>query len=124
MFILVAFSVGFLSFFGAGQGGDATELQAELSRAKKELVKAEKRVHILEEKLARTHIRTIKKSVAQSKEQASLVAQVTHESVYALFHNERTLLAEIIQKVPGCSEEAQTVLDEILTFITALSDQL
>ena len=125
MTILMALTFGFLSFFSGGQSSISAELQVELTKAKKELVKAEKRVHLLEEKLARSQIREIEKALhASRREEASLVEQVTCDSVYALFHDERTLLAEIIQKVPSCSEEAQKVLDEILTLITALSDQI
>lgn len=101
-----------------------TELKHDLSKAEKELSVAQKRVMKLEEAIALHEIRRIENEIGKiaAEEMAELLR--TRKQRLAFFSNQRETLATIIHKYPECAFQAQAVLDEILTLITHISDEI
>lgn len=124
MHSLFALFLSFLSFFGVTHDNDSCELQSELKKANKELAQVETKIHQLQERLAIQQIKVIQKEFDKSKEKLRSSDFASEEKTHSLFHEERLLLAEIIEKVPSCAHDAQHVLDQILSLITLLSDNL
>jgi hypothetical protein len=124
MYNIFALLLSFLSFFGSTHDHATDELQGELKRANKELKQVESRVRHLQEKLAAQQIKFIQREIELFKGQIDALDLASEEKTLSLFHEERALLAEIIQKVPMHALEAQHVLDQILSLITLLSDKI
>ncbi|MCC5831847.1 MAG: hypothetical protein JJU12_02245 [Chlamydiales bacterium] len=100
------------------------ELKRELASAQKELVQAQDRVSQLEEAVAQKEIQRIRDQVAKLEEGQLAAILHSREQRLSFFHDQRETLSTIIRSYPTCALQAQAVLDQILTMITHLSDDI
>lgn len=91
-------------------------LETRLVEAKKRKIELEKKVSQLETALAKSEIARIQKQIVLFD-----LTQTSFEKNNQ-FAAEREKLVAIIQNNPFCAEEAQKVLDQILSLITQLSN--
>lgn len=103
---------------------DVTNLKRDLSKAQRELEVARTRVQKLEEAIAQQEIKRIGKEIEKIETNDATTLLHSQEQRLAFFSDQRQTLSDIIQNYPGCALQAQAVLDQILTFITHISDEI
>lgn len=100
------------------------ELKRELAIAQKEWAQAQARVAQLEEAIAQKEIQRIQEQIAKLEEGQLAALLHSRDQRLAFFYDQRETLSAIIRNHPMCALQAQAVLDQILTLITNLSDDL
>lgn len=100
------------------------EMKRELATAYNKLAKQKTYIDQLEEAIARHEIELIQKEVQTLDRQATIKQFLSDEQWLAFFYQQRETLSQIIRDNRACRKEAQAVLDQILTLITQLSDQV
>lgn len=100
------------------------ELKRELTLAQRELSQAQARVSQLEEAIAQKEIQRIQDQISKLEEGQLAALLHSREQRLAFFSDQRETLSAIIRKHPICAIQAQAVLDQILTLITHISDEI
>jgi len=101
-----------------------TELKRELNHAQIELSNAQSRVMKLEEAIAQKEIKRIEEQIGKIGEGEMIALLHSREQRLAFFSDQRETLSTIIHNHPVCAIRAQDVLDQILTLITHISDEV
>lgn len=105
-----------------GTSQSLNHLKRELDEANKEVQRHTERVRQLEEAIARKEISRIQQEVNEVKKSDPGKLFLSTKESLAFFYQQREILGRIIRKYPTCRNEAQEVLDQILTLITEISD--
>lgn len=98
------------------------EMKRELAIAYNKLAKQKSYIDQLEEAIARHEIELIQKEIGTVDRKSTQL--LSDEQWLAFFYQQRETLSQIIRDNRACRKEAQAVLDQILTLITQLSDQV
>lgn len=117
----LAFIVGLTSF---GCKGSLSSLKRDLKRAQKELHETQARIKQLQEAIAFQEIERIKGEIEKIEPKQLAQTLLTHEQCMNFFSEQREKLVTIIHCHPGCAARAQELLDQILTLITQISDEV
>ena len=112
----------FVAACNRGQYQNLSELRNELDTAKERLTSAHAHVINLEEEIAKREIAKIRMEVEQIQGEEPQQTSLTREERLAFFTEQREILAQIIKGNLSCSTDAQTVLNQILTYITEMGD--
>lgn len=99
-----------------------TELKSALDTAQGDLATARQKVEELEKQIAQAEISRIQYEIQEFQNNALANLSLSSKEKHSFFSEQREILARIIRNHSNYATDAQQLLDQILTFITEMSD--